>query len=84
MKQKCKCTTYILHDVYTHGGPPLRFLGQTSLARDHLKQCNQWSLNEMMSQAFYYFHITTTAQNVYPRRLNSQDIFVLKGFKGIL
>ena len=43
----------------------LRFLGQTSLYI--ATTCTtRPTTTQMMSQAFYYLHITTTAQSAYP------------------
>ena len=51
----------------------LRFLGQTSL---HIATTctTRPTTTEMMIQAFYYLHITTTAQSAYPESHNKFSI----------
>ena len=47
----------------------LRFLGQTSLYI--ATTCTMWPTTTwILSQTFYYLHITTTVQNTYPRSHN--------------
>ena len=50
-------------------GSSLRFLGKTSLylATTFTRRP---TITEVMFQAFYYLHLMTTAQSVYPQSLN--------------